>query len=330
MSEENRMKIGKLPESVLKRSVLRQIKSGNENVRFGAGVGADCAIFASKEAFTAQAVQTFFLKKAGEVAFPIIKAVNSIAVEGAEPIAVTLTILLPEEAEESLLKETMQAADETAKFLQIQIAGGHTEVSNLVKEPYVTVCAIGNLKEERHKRKAAAGEDIVLTKWAGIEGAALLAGRYEEELTKRYPLHMIEKAADFKKYLSIVPEAATAVKSNAGAMHDVSGGGIFAALWELAEKAGVGLCVDLKKIPIKQECIEVCEYFGINPYEMLSGGSLLLTAANGERLVSDLGRAGIPAAVIGRIEDNNDRVVINDEERRFLERPGTDEITKFY
>ena len=39
------MKTGKLPENVLKRSVLRQIRKKREEVLYGAGIGADCAIF---------------------------------------------------------------------------------------------------------------------------------------------------------------------------------------------------------------------------------------------------------------------------------------------
>ncbi len=74
--------------------------------------------------------------------------------------------------------------------------------------------------------------------------------------------------------------------------------------------------------------MEVCEFFGISPYEMLSGGSLLITTDNGEHLVRDLKEAGILAAVIGKITDNNDRVVINQEEKRFLDRPVSDEFSK--
>ena len=139
---------------------------------------------------------------------------------------------------------------------------------------------------------------------------------------------MVEKAKGFEKYLSILPEAATAGKSGVSFMQAVREGGIFASLWELAESAGVGLAVDLKAIPIRQECVEVCEFFGISPYEMLSGGSLLITTDNGEHLVRDLKEAGILAAVIGKITDNNDRVVINQEEKRFLDRPVSDEFSK--
>ena len=67
-------------------------------------------------------------------------------------------------------------------------------------------------------------------------------------------------------YISVQSEAAVAVTSGVSAMHDVTEGGIFGALWEMAEASGVGLEIDLKKIPIRQETVEVCEFFGVNPY----------------------------------------------------------------
>lgn len=52
----------------------------------------------------------------------------------------------------------------------------------------------------------------------------------------------------------------------------ISEGGIFGALWEMADGAGIGLDVALKRIPIQQETVEICEFFGVNPYQMLSTG----------------------------------------------------------
>ncbi|MCI5621145.1 MAG: AIR synthase-related protein, partial [Lachnospiraceae bacterium] len=90
--------------------------------------------------------------------------------------------------------------------------------------------------------------------------------------------------------------------------------------------SGVGLEIDLKKIPIRQETVEVCEYFHINPYRLISSGCMLMAAADGNRLVMELKKAGIEAAVIGKATDSNDRVLINEDERRFLEQPQTDEL----
>ena len=111
-------------------------------------------------------------------------------------------------------------------------------------------------------------------------------------------------------------------------MHDVTEGGIFGALWELAEASGIGLEIDLKKIPVRQETIEICEFFGLNPYELISSGCMLMAASDGNLLVRELEKEGIPAVVIGKAMEGNDRVLINEEERRFLEPPKADELYK--
>ncbi len=107
-------------------------------------------------------------------------------------------------------------------------------------------------------------------------------------LRERYSQPFIDKAKELDRYISVLSEAATAVKSGVAAMHDVTEGGIFGALWEIAEASGVGLEIDLKKIPLKQETVEICEFFGINPYELISSGSMLMAAEDGNGLVMEL------------------------------------------
>ena len=109
-------------------------------------------------------------------------------------------------------------------------------------------------------------------------------------------------------------------------MHDVTEGGVFGALWEMASASHVGIEVDLKKIPIRQETIEICEAFSINPYQLISSGSMLIGTDHGSRLTEELRRAGIHSAVIGYATPGRDRVVINGDERRFLEPPRADEL----
>ena len=94
--------------------------------------------------------------------------------------------------------------------------------------------------------------------------------------------------------------------------------------------SGVGITADLKKIPIRQETIEVCEVFDFNPYRMMSSGSMLIGCRNGNLLVEELEKSGISAAVIGRANETNDRVIVNDYETRFLEPAGSDELYKIY
>ena len=96
----------------------------------------------------------------------------------------------------------------------------------------------------------------------------------------------------------------------------------------MAEASGVGLEIDLKKIPIRQETVEICEYFDLNPYELISSGCMLMAAADGNTIVRELEKSGIHAAVVGKAVKGQDRVLYAAEEKRFLEPPKSDELYK--
>jgi len=256
------------------------------------------------------------------------KCANNLAAKGAEPAAVLITLLLPDSLEEPDLRQFMAEADKACHDLHMQIAGGQTRITKAVMIPYGIVTGIGTIPDRiyRNLKTAAPGQDVVLSKWIGLEGTAFLAKKYREKLLERYPAWLVEEAEGFDRFLSVIPEAATAVKSGVCAMHDVSEGGIFGALWELAEGAGVGLTIDLRKLPLRQETVEVCEYCNMNPYELLSGGCLLMTSEDGSGLVSALKAEGIPAVIVGKVTDSRDRILVNEDEIRYMDRPQNDEI----
>ena len=340
------MKTGKISESILKRSVLKYCKTKREEVVKGAAPGVDCAFFTypdrqgrgtggqvpdCQDKVFCAATQTVSLPVIRAGCYAVYAAVNAVAAGGGIPFAMQMALTLPEGTEESELKRIMQLTEEAAGICKVQIAGGHTEVTGAVKYPVISVTAFGYRLEaaERVSRGLpAAGQAVVMTKWMGLEGTAVLAQEREAELLERYPFSITTAAKGFEKYLPVLPEAATALKSGATAMHDMRNGGVFGGLYELAGRLGVGLSIDLKKIPVKQETIEICEFFDLNPYGLLSGGSLLIVAEDGDGMVKALQEAVIPAAVIGRTTDNNDKVLHNGEEIRFLEPARPDEIGK--
>lgn len=317
------MKIGKVPERVLKRSVLKYLKPNNEYMKKGAAIGADCALFSKNDRTLAIATASVSGEKGNlQATHAILRACNNLAAEGASPFAVQLHVMLPERYREIALKRIMEAATDTAGSLRVTISGGHTETLPDIQTPIVSVTALGYQDKDTVSAKISPGQEIIMSKWIGIGETARLAREREEELLTRYPAFFIKSAQNLEQYYSILPEAATAVKSGVSMMHDVAGGGIFGALWELGEKAGVGLQIHLKKIPIKQETVEICEFFGYNPYEMRSDGAMLFITDEGHTLVEALRSQGIEAEVIGVVTDDNDKVIINEEEKRFLEPPG--------
>ncbi|MBQ8597358.1 MAG: hydrogenase maturation factor, partial [Lachnospiraceae bacterium] len=267
------MKIGRISESILKRSVLRQIKTHRDEVLKGAGVGEDCAFFSWDRSATAVSTQTVTLPTGLAPDLAVLAAVNNLAAGGAEPFAVTAAVTLPVEAEESQLKIIMSRLERKCKDLGIELAGGHTEVSPAVSTPVISITAFGKVRNtsntrgnaEKQQNRCERGKDtsskplitergnkdldIVVSKWIGLEGTVILANDKQEELLGRYPQNLILAAQRFEPYLSVLPEAALADESDVYMMHDMRNGGIFAALWEISQRIGVGLTIDLKKIP---------------------------------------------------------------------------------
>ena len=325
------MKTGKVSESILKRSVLKEIKTKRPEIVLGAGVGEDCAaVKVAEDEILVLSTDPITGASQDIGIYAIQITANDLASSGAEPIGAMISLLLPEGTQEAELKQLMCQMQENCETLHMQIMGGHTEVTKVVNQPVVTVTGVGKARRDSLVSTGGAlpGDDIVLTKWIGLEGTSILAAEKEDELLARFSRDFIKKAQSFRTYLSVVPEGMIAVKQGVHAMHDVTEGGIFGALWEMAEASGVGLEVDLLKIPVKQETIEVCEFFGINPYELISSGSMLMAAADGNGLVQALEKEGIAAKVIGKATSGNDRVLMNQEERRFLEPPKADELYK--
>ena len=334
------MNVGKVQESVLKRSILKYVQQNNRTVDNschlinGAKVGADCALFAVSGAGSnrmGSATAAAIGRHRMVVVEAMMNACNNLICSGVEAFGAEIVLVLPEAVYESELRHMMEEAVKFAADHQITILGGHTTVSSFVTETIATVTAIGR-STGFEARGLKPGMDVVMSKWIGLQGTAKIANSEREALERRLPPRMIAEAAGYSRHMSIIPEAQVAMNSGVSAMHDISGGGIFRALWELAEVAETGIRIDLKKIPVKQETIEVCEVFGLNPYELLSGGALLMVTEDGEELVEKLAMAGIPAAMIGRLTNDNDRVIVthteDGDETRFLDRPRTDEIDK--
>jgi len=342
------MNCGKLTQSIYERSVVKVVKANStENRKFydGAGLGADCAILTAEEICTGivsgQALASGMDKKVIVRAY--LAAVNHIIICSANRAVselqypyVNITVAVPEKMREIKVRGMVEAVSVQAQETGIPIMSCNIQVSHAVTEPIVTCVVNAGLNKKCDsspavlKKKAHVEEDIVMTKWIGIEGTAVIAQGSYECLCGRYPADMVEEAADFYRHLSVMSEVATAVKSGASYLHVVREGGIFGGLWELGAAIGAGLVADLKRIPVRQETIEVCEFFDLNPYELLAGGSLLIVTPNGGKLVQAVENVGIPAVVIGHTTQGNDRIIRHGEESRFLQPANGDQLYTYH
>jgi hydrogenase maturation factor len=327
------LKIGKVPETILKRSVFKQLNVKREEVIVGPSIGMDCSAiqFDNDEVCVISCDPiTGAVKDIGSLAVHI--TANDIAASGGEPIGLMLTIMLPLNFPEGDLKQIMKDVNTVCNELNIEVLGGHTEVTPAVNQPIISVAGIGKVIKEKlvTNNNASVGQDIIMTKWAGIEGTSIIAHEKENELKEHYNPSFIDQAKSLGKLLSVIKESKISVEHGVSAMHDVTEGGIFGGLWELAECSNVGLEIYLDKIPLKQETIEICEYYDLNPYKLISSGSMLIAANNGIELVNKLEEANVKATIIGKVVKGNDRIVIQSDTRRSLEPAKSDELYKVF
>ena len=147
------------------------------------------------------------------------------------------------EEKEKLAKyeQMMQQVEAACAKAGVQVMGGHTEITAVVNQPVISVCGVGKVKDGCLISTGGAkpGMDILVTKWIGIEGTSIIAKEKEKDLLTRFSAPFIANAKKLDVYLSVLSEAAVAVRSGVSAMHDVTEGGIFGALWEMAEASGV-------------------------------------------------------------------------------------------
>lgn len=324
------MKIGKIPESTLKKVILEQLGTKREEVLIGPGIGEDCAALKLKEG------EVFVLstdpitgaaEEAGRLAVHV--TANDLISSGAEPVGLMLTVLLPPETKEKELRQLSSEVQEECVKLGIAVIGGHTEVTDAVRKPLISVTGVGKVKEDQllSTKGAKPGQDIVVTKYIGLEGTGIIAREQEDLLRERFSAEFLDEAKACMEYVSVVPEGKIA-GAYASAMHDITEGGIYGALWEVAQASGVGLEVTIEDIPVKQHTVELCEFFDLNPYQLISSGSMLITTDHGNALVRALEQEGIKASVIGRTTDSKDKIIFRDGKAASLEAPKQDELYK--
>ena len=98
-------------------------------------------------------------------------------------------------------------------------------------------------------------------------------------------------------------------------------GGIYGMLWRLAEWTNTGLRIELKKIPVLQETIEVCNMLDYDPYRLESGGALYFSE-DSAYLLETLRKEGfVHATVIGQTSSDRKRLILYDDTERFLTKP---------
>lgn len=264
---------------------------------------------------------------------------NSIRIGGYMPWAAVDTIVMPDDDERRMKKLLRKLAGICAEY-GVDIVTGHTEVNSAVAEPVISLTMMGRRKcmwemqcvheSQVHTghgdsglcgSKRLTGMDIVMCGQTGVGGTLQLYYDNQKELFERYSESYLRPVEQLEQLILLGGQVDIAFDHGCIYSHDISRGGVFAALWEMGDALKCGLEVCHDNIPILQETIEICEHTGDNPYMIDGCGSALFVVPDGKLLADKLYEAGYEASVIGRLTENSDRVIVHEDERRFLTPP---------
>lgn len=272
-------------------------------------------------------------------AYGLLTEVNELAAQGVHTGSAEIRIEIPADMDKSrmhsirnhIAKAMEKLETEDFQLEELHITG---EKCAALRVPQIVITAAGETEQKERISDALltarAGQDIVYAGWAGLEGMLRIIGEKEAELRERFTPAFIGQMKAYDSELCGLSKIAVADAMGVSVIRQVSRGGILASLWDLAKDTELGLNLDLKKIAVRQETIEVCEHFRLNPYQLASGGSFLMLTENGEALADALNQKGIQAAVIGQLTDSNDKVIHNGEDMRYIDRPAPDELMKVF
>lgn len=220
------MEIGKLSNDVLKEIILDKFKIKRSDVIVGPGIGEDCAVVDFNDEVCVLTMDPITAATSNVGALAININLNDIASSGAEPVGVMITILAPPNTSLDDLENLIdQIADECSKY-NIDVLGGHTEITDAVNRIIVSAAAIGRTKRDKFIRTGGAnlGDDVVVTGYAGLEGTSIIANDYEKYLKGKLSDDKIIKAKNLLKEISVLSTSKIAVEFGVTAMHDVTEG----------------------------------------------------------------------------------------------------------
>ncbi len=231
--------------------------------------------------------------------------VNDLAVGGATPLALLVTLVLEAGVPTDQLVAEIEAMAAAARAAGVTIVGGDTKVVEHGKADgmYVTTAGIGVLRPgvELGAGRVAPGDRVLLSGPIGDHGITILLARGEIDLEA-------DLESDTRPITALVDALAEAAGPGLRWMRDPTRGGVATALNELARDCRLGVILEEEEIPMRDPVRGACELLGLDPLHIANEGQFLAVVAAdaAERALEAVRHAegGAAAAIIGTLDES--------------------------
>jgi hydrogenase expression/formation protein HypE len=202
--------------------------------------------------------------------------VNDLAVAGARPLALSLSMVLEEGLSSDVLRAEVEAIARAAQAAGVEVVAGDTKVVERghADQMYLCTAGVGAVDERASLSPAGLrpGDRIIVSGTIGDHGTAIMLARGEFELD----------AAVESDTCSLWP-AVDALLDAAGpglrCMRDATRGGVASVLNELARASGVAMIVRERDVPVEPAVAGAAEILGIDPMYVANEGKLVAFVA---------------------------------------------------
>lgn len=293
--------LGKLPPDVLEQKILSFSGAPRPEVLVGPGVGEDASVidlFNGKYLVVASDPIVGASHDAGKLLVNV--NVNDVACKGGDPAYMLLTILVPRNEGLPFAEKIMEEIHHACKEMNISIVGGHTEITDRYDQPVLVGTIIGTTEYLYRAQELEAGDHILMTKHAAIEGMSIIASDRHDLLEPFLDREDIELIRSWSTQLSVYPESLL-LRDLAKFMHDPTEGGIKGGLAEIQRLSGLGVILHEEMLPVHPLTRRVVKELNFDPLNMISSGVMLAAVNNNNKgkALKRLEEKGIPAAIIG-------------------------------
>lgn len=326
------MKIGKLPNSLLEKLVISSIETRRKETVLAPSIGEDCCALDLSGDLCVVSSDPITAADENAGILSVLISLNDLAASGAEPVGVLTTVLLPANVNEEYIDRLFKNINRTCQENNIDILGGHTEVTDAVKKTIIVTTAIGRTGKNELIRSdgARAGDAILMTKSAGLEGTAILCADKQNELMEVLEETEISEGKEYIREISVVPEGRASSIPGTHAMHDITEGGLLGAVWEVCRASGKGAVVYSDRIHVRSVTEKICRHYNLNPLKLISSGSMLIVCDRNKSysLIEKISSMGIKCSLIGEITDETKIVLRSGKVDLIVNEPDSDEIYK--
>ena len=202
--------------------------------------------------------------------------VNDLAMAGARPLALTLSLILEEGLAAEELKAQVAAIAEAAQEAGVSIVAGDTKVvpRGMCDKMYVCTTGIGVLDDRASLSPSALrpGDKIIVSGRIGDHGTAIMLARGEFDLDA-------DITSDTRSLWPMVDTMLDAAGPSLRCLRDATRGGVASVLNELARASRVAMVVNEAAVPVHPAVAGATEILGIDPMHVANEGKLVAIVA---------------------------------------------------